>query len=198
MITLLLSFALAQQTVEIDRQGLEALCGEGDQTACLQLGLELANGLERDEARARELLEPFCNDDNPDACGALATTLPPAERDSKVVLLEHACGEQDVRACAELGKHLARAGDVKSATKYLGMACDSQFAHACGYLAAVYIDSGAGAIELKQVRALQDACKRGDGFSCDYLEQAAAACESQADARKCELTAVIKTAHRLK
>ena len=187
MVTLLLGLALAGPLPFVDVEQLEVLCTEGDSDACLRLGLELANGHNRDPARARVLLEPLCNSETPVACGALATTLPPSEADSAVALLQHGCQEGDHRACADLGKHHARKGEFEIAQKHLSMSCGERFAHACGYLASVEILVSAGAVDVKQVRVLQDACDRGDSWSCEYLNGAAGKCTTGDNAKACEV-----------
>ena len=178
--------ALAGPPLSVDVEQLEVLCTEGDSDACLWLGIELANGHHGDPECARVLLEPRCNSETPEACGALATTLPPSENASAVALLQHGCQEGNYRACADLEKHHGRNGDFKIAKKHLSMCRSELFTHACGCLVSVEIQIGASPVDVQHVTVLHVAWAAQDAWSCKYLQGAADKCAAGNDAKTSE------------
>ena len=118
--------ALAEQTQE---ERLEALCTEGNSTACFKMG-ERYRVVERDNKTALKFYEKACNAGYMTGCTnggiLLAMKGTPYSKDFKQArkMFDKSCEAGEDPACYNLGTLNYKEGRQKKAIKYYKKACD--------------------------------------------------------------------------
>lgn len=156
-----------------------AACHNGDQAACLALGVDyaLGVGVERNAERALELYRGGCAQKIQIACvleGWAIVRDSTAKNRRGHALIEAACAAGESLGCYTLGlaawSGRGEPKDASRAAQIWRKACGGGDQLACTGLAYL-LDVGQGAKRdsTQAARLLEQACKGGDGNACSYL-----------------------------
>ena len=162
-------------------------CEIGISDGCIKLAkdYEQKNDLEH----ANEIYTKLCNNNNKEACKALAGNLlkdNPSEKNIKVAYEiykkvdaskantvfngEHGCLLNNSLACFELGLEYYNKGDYKKANEYYEMGCNLGDGGSCSHLGVNYqMGNGVLADINKAKEFYQKACDLKDGLTCKSL-----------------------------
>ncbi len=162
-------------------------CEIGISDGCIKLAkdYEQKNDLEH----ANEIYTKLCNNNNKEACKALASNLlkgNPSEKNIKVAYEiykkvdaskantvfngEHGCLLNNSLACFEMGLEYNSNGDYKKANEYFEMGCNLGDGGSCSHLGVNYqMGNGVLADINKAKEFYQKACDLKDGLTCKSL-----------------------------
>ena len=162
-------------------------CEIGISDGCIKLAkdYEQKNDLEH----ANEIYTKLCNNNNKEACKALAGNLlkgNPSEKNIKVAYEiyknvdaskantvfngEHGCLLNNSLACFELGLEYSNKGDYKKANEYYEMGCNLGNGESCTNLGANYQTGKGVLVDIDKAKGFyQKACDIKDGFACQNL-----------------------------
>jgi len=165
----------------------EIACEIGISDSCIKLAkdYEQKNDLEH----ANEIYTKLCNNNNKEACKALAGNLlkgNPSEKNIKIAYEiykkvdaskantvfngEHGCLLNNSLACFELGLEYNSNGDYKKANEYFEMGCNLGDGGSCSHLGVNYqMGNGVLADINKAKEFYQKACDLKDGLTCKSL-----------------------------
>lgn len=162
-------------------------CEIGISDGCIKLAkdYEQKNDLEH----ANEIYTKLCNNNNKEACKALAGNLlkgNPSEKNIKVAYEiykkvdaskantvfngEHGCLLNNSLACFELGLEYYNKGDYKKANEYYEMGCNLGNGESCTNLGVNYQMGKGVSMDIDKAKGFyQKACDIKDGFACQNL-----------------------------
>ena len=162
-------------------------CEIGISDGCIKLAkdYEQKNDLEH----ANEIYTKLCNNNDKEACKALAGNLlkgNPSEKNIKVAYEiykkvdaskantvfngEHGCLLNNSLACFELGLEYSNKGDYKKANEYYEMGCNLGNGESCTNLGANYQTGKGVLVDIDKAKGFyQKACDIKDGFACQNL-----------------------------
>lgn len=162
-------------------------CEIGISDGCIKLAkdYEQKNDLEH----ANEIYTKLCNNNNKEACKALAGNLlkgNPSEKNIKVAYEiykkvdaskantvfngEHGCLLNNSLACFELGLEYYNKGDYKKANEYYEMGCNLGNGESCTNLGVNYQMGKGVSMDIDKAKEFyQKACDIKDGFACQNL-----------------------------
>jgi TPR repeat protein len=172
-------------TQDLDRSMvlLEEPCVRGYSNACGNMGVILSNrGDETDVARAAELLEKGCREDEVAFCRALGNTVIKWKIESRYgatrALLEHACTAQDLESCYILAIALEDGTlgtvDYDQAAVLNSATCHQlDYLPSCNSLGYMFVlGRGCEKNPVQGAMLFYEACSRGYGPSCDSMGEA--------------------------